>query len=240
MKKKIIRITGLLFLMLALCACSKKETSTDYNGYSEKDLQEVCLQTAETLEGLSDQAAVQYYGYYASQEGGEIYASLMEQWIELRPQIGGFVGYKDFEVTKAGKTITAVQTIAHEERDIILTYVFNAHSMEVTDITVQFVYTMGETMQKAGLNTIMGISIVFSILILISLVIYCFNIIPILQKKFSAKEKAEEAAPEVQRIPDRVEEEDETELIAVIAAAVAMETGMDTDDFVVRSVKRRY
>ena len=42
----------------------------------------------------------------------------------------------------------------------------------------------------------------------------------------------------VQDIP--AEQQDNTELIAVIAAAIAASTGTSTDDFVVRSIKRRY
>lgn len=241
MKNRIAWIAGMVLLMLTLCACSKDTAEADYNGYTAQDLQDVCLQTAETLEGLSQQQAIQYYTYYAAQDGGELYAALMDQWINVRPQVGGLVGYKDFEVNQAGKTITAIQTISHEERDITLTYVFNAHTMEVTDIQVQPVYTLGETMHKAGLNTLMGISVVFVILVLISLVIYCFNIIPMLQKRYAAQadliteDKAEENEEE-----EVANHRDDGELIAVIAAAVAMETGMDTDDFVVRSIKRRY
>lgn len=231
----------MVLLMLALCACSKDTAEADYNGYTAQDLQEVCLQTAETLEGLSHQQAVQYYSYYSAQEGGELYASLMEQWIDVRQQVGGFVGYKNFEVDEAGKTITAIETISHEERDITLAYVFNANTMEVTDIQVQLVYTMGETMHKAGLNTVMGISVVFLILVLISLVIFCFNIIPMLQERYAGQaEPTTEEGPEETKEEKTAKNHDDGELIAVIAAAIAMETGMDTDDFIVRSIKRRY
>jgi sodium pump decarboxylase gamma subunit len=97
-------------------------------------------------------------------------------------------------------------------------------------------------MQKAGLNTLMGISVVFCILVLISLIIYCFNLIPVLQKKFSKKQD-DEARPVKTPAPVAApvaKQQDDLELIAVIAAAIAMETGASTDDFVVRSIKRRY
>jgi sodium pump decarboxylase gamma subunit len=242
MKKKIILMVSALVCMLALCSCSKDTAETDYNGYSSGDLQSACEQTAEVLEGLTAQEAVQYYEYYASAEDGEAYADLIEQWIEIEPEIGDFVGFKDFEVTKSGKTLSATETIAFTERDITLTYVFNANTMEVTAVNVQIVYSLGETMQKAGLNTLMGISVVFCILVLISLIIYCFNLIPVLQKKFSKKQD-DEARPVKAPAPVAApiaKQQDDLELIAVIAAAIAMETGASTDDFVVRSIKRRY
>lgn len=237
MKKKIILMVSTLVCMLAFCSCGKNQV--DLNGLSEAQLQSACEQTAGVLEGLSADESEQYYSYYASQDDGEVYADLMEQWIEVQPQIGDFVGYKDFEVTKAGKTITATETISYTKRDIKLTYVINANSLETTAINVEIVYSLGETMAKAGLNTVMSIIIVFAILILISLVIYAFKLIPVLQAKF----KKDENTPAVKTAPTAsvvADETDDTELIAVVAAAIAASTGSSTDDFVVRSIKRRY
>lgn len=237
MKKKIILMVSTLVCMLALCSCGKSEV--DLNGLSETQLQSACEQTAGVLEGLSADESEQYYTYYASQDDGEIYADLMQQWIDIQPQIGDFVGYKDFSVTKAGKTISAVQTISFTQCDVKLTYVINANSLETTAINVEMVYSLGETMAKAGLNTVMSISIVFIILILISLVISAFKVIPVIQAKFAGKE--ETPAPKaVVAAPVATDETDDTELIAVIAAAIAASTGSSTDDFVVRSIKRRY
>lgn len=237
MKKKIILMVSTLVCMLALCSCGKSQV--DLKGLSEEQLQSACEQTAGVLEGLDANESEQYYSYYASQDDGKIYADLMEQWIDVQPQIGDFVGYKDFSVTKAGKTISAVETISYTKRDIKLTYVINANSLETTAINVEIVYSLGETMAKAGLNTVMSITIVFLILILISLVISAFKVIPVIQAKFSK----EESAPAVKiapAAPAAAEETDDTELIAVIAAAIAASTGSSTDDFVVRSIKRRY
>ena len=35
---------------------------------------------------MSAEDAQQYYEYYQSQDGGEIYADLMEDWIEVLPE----------------------------------------------------------------------------------------------------------------------------------------------------------
>lgn len=50
-------------------------------------------------------------------------------------------------------------------------------------MTFDKVYTLGEKMGKAGMNTLMGMGTVFVILILISIIIYAFRIIPYLQNK---------------------------------------------------------
>ena len=232
-------MVSVLLCMFALCSCGNSSDEVNYE--QDTELQATCVQTAQVLKDMSPDEATYYQSYYDTQEGGEIYANLMSQWQEIQPQVGEFVDMKDYTVTKAGKTVSAVQVIAFTKRDVKLTYVLNANKGEVTAINVQMVYSLGETMSKAGLNTMMGIGIVFVILILICLVIYCFNIIPVLQNKFSSTNKAETKVEILEKPAENSETQtDDLELVAVIAAAIAMETGASTDDFVVRSIKRRY
>ena len=68
--------------------------------------------------------------------------------------------------------------------------------------------------------------------------IYAFNIIPYLQKKFSEDKQPVETAVETAREVIPVDNNND-ELIAVIAAAVSAYTGESTDDFVVRKIRRR-
>ena len=98
-------------------------------------------------------------------------------------------------------------------------------------------------MTKAALNTLLGMGTVFAVLILIYGLISCFNFIPKIQKKFQKKpveaESTQAAVKTVQ--PAVVEEEtDDTELVAVIAAAIAASEGAaSADGYVVRSIIRR-
>ena len=112
--------------------------------------------------------------------------------------------------------------------------------MKLTSMNVNVDYSLGETMSKAALNVLMGMLVVFAVLIIISLVIYAFRIIPYLQKKFSGQEDTEKQAAVKEEVEETEETADDGELVAVIAAAVAASTGMTTDDFVVRSIRRRY
>jgi sodium pump decarboxylase gamma subunit len=98
-------------------------------------------------------------------------------------------------------------------------------------------------MTKAGLNTLMGMGTVFAVLILIAVLISCFNFIPKIQAVFSKKEKKAEAAADnaVAQIVENeaVQEEDDLELVAVIAAAIAAYEGSaSTDGFTVRSIRK--
>ena len=69
----------------------------------------------------------------------------MNNWDDLTEQYGAFVEFGDFEITKSGKTLTAEQTLQLTDRKAILTYVYTYHNMEVEDITVDAVYSLGET-----------------------------------------------------------------------------------------------
>jgi sodium pump decarboxylase gamma subunit len=101
--------------------------------------------------------------------------------------------------------------------------------------------TFGELMEKAALNTVIGMGTVFAVLILISLIIACFGFIPKIQDAFAKKEAPETpSAPVSAPVVAAQSEEDDTELVAVIAAAIAAYEGStNTDGFVVRSIRRR-
>lgn len=236
MKKKLTVIIAALVMGLLFTACGEDPRTVDYNGYTYDELQRACQSTVTTLEELTGPQLQDYM-----ENGSEQTAKLVESWVKSRSNLGSFVGFGDFEVTKAGKTLTAAQTVNYEVRPLILTYVFNYNTMEVTDINVDLVYTTGEKMSKAGLNTIMCICVVFAVLIIISLVISAFKLINKAQKALEkpAEEASPESTPFVQQISQREKETDSGELIAVIAAAIAAATGSSTDDFVVRSIRRR-
>ena len=109
-------------------------------------------------------------------------------------------------------------------------------------ISTNVVYSFGEMMAKAGLNTLMGMGTVFMVLILISLLISSFSLISSFQKKKDKKAQNSVAAADkaIEQIIEKEELNDNLELAAVIAAAVAAYEGAaSSDGYVVRSIKRR-
>ena len=72
-----------------------------------------------------------------------------------------FKDFSDFEITKAGKTLTAVLTMEFTQRDVTLTYVMSSPSMEVTAVNAEVVLSLGEKMSNAGINTLINFGIVF-------------------------------------------------------------------------------
>ncbi len=113
------------------------------------------------------------------------------------------------------------------------------------DLAVNPVYTKGELMTKAGLNTLLGMGVTFTILILISLIISSFTLIGKFQdRKKNEKETDANASVDnaVKQIVAGEEQADDGELIAVISAAIAAyeaENGYaSADGVVVRSIRK--
>lgn len=227
-------MVSVCLMILGLTACGKTDPkSVDYNGYTYDQLKQVTQNTVATLVNMTDE---QKTVYEASDD--EMTKNIVTRWEDATSGVGSYVELGDFKITKSGKTLTCEQTIEFEKREVILTYVYTYYSMEVEDVTIDKVYSLGEKMSKAGMNTLMGMGTVFAVLILISLVISCLKIFPYLESKKKAGQTENAVKETVQDIP--AEQQDNTELIAVIAAAIAASTGTSTDDFVVRSIKRRY
>ncbi len=136
-------------------------------------------------------------------------------------------------------------TVTGEKKDAVAEIIFsNDWFLEVKSASLNPVSTMGELMERAALNTVIGMGTVFVVLILISFIISAFSLIPRMQAKFAKKEEAPAAVVE-EKTQAAVQEEvtdeaDDLELAAVIAAAVAAYEGSaSTDGFIVRSIRRR-
>lgn len=239
MKKKIALILSLCLMVLGLTACGEDPKEVDYNGYTYDQLKEEVQSTANGLLAISDEQIEQYKSN--EDEQYKMLVDMVTRWDEATEDVGAYKELGDFTITKSGKTLTCEQEIVFEERSVVLTFVFTYYNMQLDDVTVDAVQTLGEKMANAGLNTLMGMGVVFAVLILISLIIYCFKIFPYLEQKIKKNDKTpvpvtSETVQEVQPVAAT----DDLELVAVIAAAIAASTGTSTDDFVVRSIKRRF
>lgn len=238
------------YLLLAVCLCllavgCGSNEDTDYNGYTAEQLSANNISFFDQLMGMSDVDLAMYETYQDQMDPTAVKAVL--SWTEIKDELGDFEGYGDASVTEANGTTTVDQTASFENRDVKITFVYDK-DMNVTDVNVDKVYTLGETMSNAAMNTLMGMGTVFVMLIIISLLISCFKFINKAQAKAEGKKAA--AAPKVAPAPASVPAaqaapaaaapaDDGLELVAVISAAVAASSGAPADGFVVRSIKRR-
>ena len=236
-KKKLLLIVSLCLLAVGVFGCGSDENAT-YNGYTADQLAANNTGILDELVAMSDDDLAMYQTMQDQMDAATL--KVINSWVDIKAELGDFVDYGEVAVTEANGTITVEQTANFTNRDIKVTFVYDK-DMQVEDINIDKIYTLGETMTKAAMNTAMGMGTVFVMLIVISLIISCFTLINKLQSKAENKKAAAAPAPavvEAAPVPV-VPQTDDLELVAVIAAAIAAATGTSTDDFVVRSIKRR-
>lgn len=237
MKKKILLIVSLCLIAAGVFGCGSDANAT-YNGYTADQLSANNSGILDELMGMSDEDLLMYLSYQDQMDAATM--KVINSWSEVKDEVGDFVGYGEVVVTQANGTTTVEQTADFTGRDVKVTFVYDK-DMNVEDITLDRVYSLGETMVKAAMNTAMGMGTVFVMLIIISLIISCFTLVNKAQKKAESKKAANapaSAAPAAAPVAEAAQTDD-LELVAVIAAAIAAATGSSTDDFVVRSIKRR-
>lgn len=240
MKKKISLMLCLIMMVLGLSACGIDKETFDFYGLSYSDCEMIMSQNVEQLTAMSAEDLA-----YVGANVDDVFAKLFENWAALVPDLGAYQGMGEFSLDQAQDTLTLEQIVQYEKRELCMTFVFEynyeTEQVDLVDTNVDLVYTLGEKMEKAALNTLMGMGTVFVVLILISLIIYCFRFISVIQDKMSGKGKAVEAAP-AEVAAEAVETApltDDLELVAVISAAIAASEGTSADSFVVRSIHRR-
>lgn len=215
-------------------------------------------------EKLSGDSKYKVFASMINSSGILCYASNIDEeyevlpnWKELIDSYGdviidentGKIANKDFEVTKSGNTLTTDMIIMFEKdgkkTEVTFEMVYDATNMELTGITLNPVESTGAKLAKAGQNTLISLAIVFSVLILISLIIYSFKLFSLFDKKSKQSKKATEELAEAETDSEKNKEVkienivNDSELIAVIAAAIAASEGKTINDFVVRSINRR-
>ena len=169
-----------------------------------------------------------------------------KSWESVMGDLGALVSYETATVSLGDEGYIARMNTVFEQRNMEMTLMVDEEFTTIQGVSFAPEYTMGENMTRAGMNTLMGMGVVFAVLIFIAWVIDLFKYISVFENKLKAKNApapapAPAAAPAPVAAPVVEEEEyvDDTELISVIAAAIAASEGKTSaNGLVVRSIKR--
>ena len=265
MKRKISIFISMILLTLTMTlgfavnvSAEELSSSEVFRGYAELyavNYVEVFNKTAysEELKYLVDNDNVKAY-YEGDYDNFLKLKSLYEERAELQEEFGifkGMIGEAEFKEDNDNGIITVILIANYEGGPVSFSIPLYMSSGQLTseeDVKIETTEVageskpMGETMKEAGLNTVMGIGIVFLMLIVISFVISLFKLISKPEKKKEAP--APVKAPEPVVVEKSEDVTDDSEIVAVITAAIMAsmeEAGQEApaDGLIVRSIRRR-
>ncbi len=266
MKKKLLSLVCAITCALTLGACGSVTETTEVETSLMSTCEMYASYTYQLVSVIPSDYASELTGSYNKEELAEIYYEFMYQnfnvpakaelgafngllttYNEAVKRMGGITGTGDFSSTISGDEIVVTLPLYGENCDgeieftyskDIFTRLQEADCIANTTLA-QKLSEAGGNMGNAALNTVLGMGTTFVMLIVISYLVQAFE--PIFgSKKTKTEVKPAEAAPVAATAPvENAELADDTELIAVITAAIsAYEGTSSTDGFVVRSIKK--
>ena len=236
--KSLLAMVCVLALTLAMSVCAfAADTVTEDEAAKYKSAAETLISQ---IAGFSDEEIENYLA-----QDDAFTTATMESWKSVKDELGAYSSIVSQDVEKDGDVVT-ISTVAQFEKakaDVVL--MLDLGQQMYTSMTYSVQYSLAANMQRAGMNTLMGIGIVFLMLLFLSFVIGLFKYIEKFQNV--GKKKAAEEAPKAEEAPapaiaqsEAADEDfaDDLELVAVISAAIAAYENTSGDSFVVRSIKK--
>ncbi len=254
--KKRISILMLCLLISAFClfGCAEQKDDLEYDEAYMESVVDYIIDCGESFdEEFMDywKSSSEYIQNYQLMEIGlpveaDAFTEAIESWQAGVEECGTYLGHSDYTFEVSPDELDVIMTAYYADRNAEVKFIFDKN-LYLETVTVSAEFSTGEIMSKAGMNTLLGMGTVFFVLILMCFIIYLFKYIPVLQEKITGRkpieflEDEEEKETVVSTIPADQEAAgtDDTELVAVIAAAIAANEGTSTDGFVVRSIRRR-
>ena len=256
--KKLLLVLGMITCMFGLTACGGTVEEVDNYGMTEETVIQYANDLIDfvnyfTVTGQQQQIETEELVYYMMSSMGEVpeeyedvLSAAVTSYAAALPDMGDYQSVTDHEIVYDDgilMNVTVQGTLRPAKVEIMLD-----EELALVSISTNVVYTFGETMTKAALNTLMGMGTVFAVLILIIALISSFALIPKIQAAFSGKkeEKKDTTDKVVEQIIKKEEVaysedlSDDAELVAVIAAAIAAYEGSGSaSGYVVRILRRR-
>ena len=234
--KKLMAVLLAIVCMASLAACGSKVEVSPVDEATQSYLVGQMESLLSTLGGMSAEELKMY-----EEVDDTFTVAAVTNFEGVMEELGAYKGIESTEIEVDEKEYTVTSLVQYEQRAAIVTLTLEFKSQSFTPMSITFdaQYSMGETLQRAGLNTLMGVGIVFCVLLFLCFLISMFKFV----SKLSGEDKKEQkkapapAAPVVTAAAP-AEETDDLELVAVIAAAIAAAENTSTDSFVVRSIKK--
>ncbi len=227
---------------LAEEAGAADEPQTETEALSEED--QLKAQLSSMLSQIGAWSDEQIEAYISGNDASS--AAIASNWKAVRDELGAFVEVTSAEMEVSDEEFAIVGHAKYDKlndnTDVTVTYKADMTTQAVT-LNWEVDYPLGILMQRAALNTVMGLGIVFVTLLFLSWLIGKLHYIPEMIEKAGKKDEpaavpVPAAAPVAVAAPAEEDLTDDLELVAVITAAIAASGTTSGDGFVVRSIKK--
>lgn len=250
MKRKSLKVFAVLLAVVCLFSFSACAEQTEFTGPESfaadvvANFVDSMASNQENLEALMEQYQTSPLNYdsllnykNATDEMGVLKSKEITSVTETDDGVYLVRGTADFE--KGQMSIGMELGVVEDTVNRVTGEVTYAIS-DAKALTLDRIKTTGEKLENAALNTLLGMGTVFIVLVLIAVIIYLFSYINKYETKMAERRAAKDAPAAVEETAAPEEEiiEDDTELVAVIAAAIAAYEGTSPDGIVVRSIRR--
>ena len=231
------------FFALSACGSASEEAVEPISPEIEQTMSDGAKSYLEQFASYSDEDLAAQLKQ-AEKQKNTVIESAISSWTSSKDDLGKMGEIQSVTVERADDdSYTAVVQASFEKRD--LTFSLTAE---------ESVSSFGEKMEKAALNTLMGMGTVFLVLIFISLIISGFKKVNEIEANVKAKKAGAEApaaapapvqtaapaaAPARTAAPAAGNAANDGELVAVITAAIAAATGVPADSVNIRSITRK-
>ena len=260
-RKLTIALLAICVFAISVTACGPQKTATQVEAEAvaairEENIASIQDYTEKQFAAILSQ--VSYENYAAYKEQGQIFISRTfdndfgARWKAFVDAHGQCTqAFVDLTMRHHDEYTSRIIMTGEDGAQMAMTITYDETSTPVkttiADYSDDTNQTMSQRLSAAGANTIIGIATVFAVLILLSLIIYCFKFVnlavapPAKKETAPAAPKAPAKAPAAKAAVAAAPAKDpmsDPALIAVIAAAIAAAEDKPVEGFVVRSIKR--
>ena len=241
-KKQVLLVLCVVACLFSLTACGKTtDAGSGIDPMTEESLKQ---QTVTLLEQMVSIPADQMTTIVEQNRkaGSEAVAAGLETYVGLEDDLGAYVSSGEGTVKEIDDGYEVTVDTVFEKRACAFSITITEDMTSITGMSFAPVYSLGENMEKAALNTLMGMGTVFIVLIFISLLISCFKCISVFENKKKAAAPAAPAAPAPVALTTAAPagtDDAEMERLAVMTAIIEhRRRTASSDSLVVRPIKR--
>ncbi len=267
--KKPLLLLACLLLAVLLGGCGREERQSEYEQQKIDQAIQISrdqfiplfdnLSTGDNAQGIEDYTGEELAYMLEQQSGlqveGEAVKSGITSFQLAKKEVGAIVDFGEAEAYVDEDAIVVRVDVKGEKKEAYVEVILsNDMFFRLQSAALNPVSTLGEKLERAALDTVIGMGTVFAVLILISFVIHMLGYVPKLLGAKPQTQAAPKAAPAPAVAPAKTEVvsqqsgEDDGELAAAIVAAIVAYRSAEqadgpavvpADGFIVRSIRRR-